>query len=185
MPSVSAKDIRKEIREELRMTVAMRCYCILCSGGAKCLNQQWNTMSKLFHGEEPTIASQVKLICNAAHKYKELYDVYEEDTIVTNSDVDTVPGINAPGLQKYVLKSSLSRDATHNYFAGIDIISTDLEKKSRNSSILSSGRTLLELAERGLAHYCKALTFAAKKFDLDTMTVKESGNTIDDVIEFV
>ena len=41
------------------------------------------------------------------------------------------------------------------------------------------------MAKRGTANYRKALSFATKKFDLDSMIVKESGNTIDDVIEYV
>ena len=182
--SVTSKDLCKELREELRMTVAMRCYSVLRSGNAKSLNQQYSTMSKLFHGQEPATPSNLKLLCNAAYVYKDLYDVFDESTVVTSTTMENVDSIIANS-QKYVLKSSLSRDGSRNYFAGIDIVATDLEKKSRNSAILSSGRTLLDLGKKGIANYRKALSFASKKFDLDSMTVKESGNSIDDVIEFV
>ena len=182
--SVTSKDICKELREELRMTVAMRCYSVLRSGNAKSLNQQYSTMSKLFHGQEPATPSNLKLLCNAAYVYKDLYDVFDESTVVTSTTMENVDSIIANS-QKYVLKSSLSRDGSRNYFAGIDIVATDLEKKSRNSAILSSGRTLLDLGKKGIANYRKALSFASKKFDLDSMTVKESGSSVDDVIEFV
>ena len=61
----------------------------------------------------------------------------------------------------------------------------DLEEKGRNGQQLVSGRNILDMAKKGTSNFRKALSFAAKKFDLDKMTVKESGNTIDDVIEFV
>ena len=41
------------------------------------------------------------------------------------------------------------------------------------------------MAKKGTANYRKALSFAVKKFDLDKMEVLESGNSVEDVIEYV
>ena len=41
------------------------------------------------------------------------------------------------------------------------------------------------MAKKGTANYHKALSFTTKKIDLETMSAKESGNTIEDAIEFV
>ena len=41
------------------------------------------------------------------------------------------------------------------------------------------------MAKKGTAYYRKALAFTNKKFDLDKMSVIESGNSIEDVIEYV
>ena len=41
------------------------------------------------------------------------------------------------------------------------------------------------MGKRGTANYCKALSFAVKKIDLNSMSVKELGNRTGDVIEYV
>ena len=48
-----------------------------------------------------------------------------------------------------------------------------------------SGQQLLETAKRGAANYRKALGYASRKFDIDTLQCKESGSTIDNVTKYV
>ena len=104
----------------------------------------------------------------------------DSDSITLKSD-DAVAGSR----DIFSLKSSLTRDDSRTYYTNRDILVADLEKKGRNGQQLVSGRNLLDIAKKGTANYRKALSFAVKKFDLEKMEVYESGNTIDDVLEFV
>ena len=67
----------------------------------------------------------------------------------------------------------------------MDIVSTDLEKKNRTGNQLMTGRQLYELAKKGTAYYRKALALVSKKFDLETMECKESGQSVDDVVNYI
>ena len=177
---MSSTDMNKEVRDELRMTAAMRCYSLLRSGGSKSLNSQYDYMSSLYHGDEPSIPSNIKMLCDGSFVYKELYDIAGDEAVVSKSSCD-----DSDSRTNLSLKVSLSRNKSRMFFVGTDILRSNLEKKGRNGQQLVSGRNLLDMAKRGTANYRKALSFTSKKFDLDTMSVKESGNTIDDVIEFV
>ena len=180
--SLSPKDLPKEIRDELHMTAALRCYSVMRSGNAKSLQMQYDTMSNLFHGDEPSVASNIKLLSNGSFLYKDLYDLEENTDAITSKSSQSTLASQVPKLS---IKINLSRDKSRRYYADKDIIRTDLEKKSRNGKQLVSGRSLLEMAKKGTAYYRKALALTHKKFDLDKMSVIESGNSIEDVIEYV
>ena len=185
MPTVTKilpvqKELQKELRDELRTTAAMCCYSLMRSGKAKSVTAQYEYMSSLYHGEEPSIPSNIKMLCDGSYIYKDLYDVVDSDSITSKSD-DAVAGSR----DIFSLKSSLTRDDSRTYYTNRDILVADLEKKGRNGQQLVSGRNLLDIAKKGTANYRKALSFAVKKFDLEKMEVYESGNTIDDVLEFV
>ena len=77
------------------------------------------------------------------------------------------------------------RDTSRTYIAGRDILLHDLEKKGCNGQQLVSGRNLLDIAKKGVATYKKALSFVVKKYDIENMKVLESGNSVEDVIEYV
>lgn len=175
------KELQKEIRDELRMAAAMRCYSIMRSGSAKSLQSQYRTMSNLFHGDEPSIVSNLKMLCSGSYVYRDFYESLDEQNVTSRSSQSNVEN-HQP---KLYLKSELTRDYSRTYFANKHIIRSDLEKRTRNGKQLVSGRSILETAKKGTAYYRKALSFACKKFDLDKMTVIESGNTIQDVIEYV
>ena len=177
---MSSNELLKEIRDELRMTAAMRCYSILRTSGSKSLTAQYDYMSSLFHGDEPSIPSNIKLLCEGSYVYKDLYDIVEDEAVVSRSSIQ-----NTECRSSLSLKVSLSRNKSRVFFAGKHIVRSDMEKKGRNGQQLVSGRNIYDMAKRGTANYRKALSFATKKFDLDSMIVKESGSTIDDVIEYV
>ena len=178
--SSASKELPKEIRDELRLTVAMRCYSVLRSGNAKSLNAQYEHMSALYHGNEPSIPSNLKMMCDGCYLYKELFDLVEGDTVTSKCDV-----ADADSQSTFSLKVSLTRDTSRTYIAGRDIIVRDLEKKGRNGQQLVSGRNLLDLGKKGVANYKKALSFVVKKYDVENMKVLESGNSVEDVIEYV
>ena len=179
---MTSKDLPKEIRDELRITAAMRCYSILRESGSKSLNQQYEYISSLFHGDESaSIPSHIKMLCDGSYKYKELYDIAEDsDAITSKSSIG-----DSNTRSRVTLKVELSRNKSVLLFTGKDITRSDLEKKGRNGKQLVSGRNILDMGKRGLANYRKALSFASKKFDLEYLTVLESGNSIEDVIEYV
>ena len=77
---MSSKELLKEIRDELRLTAAMRCYSSLRSSGSKSLNAQYDYMSSLYHGDEPSIPSNIQMLCDGTYVFKELYDVVEESS---------------------------------------------------------------------------------------------------------
>ena len=176
-----SKELPKEIRDELRVTAAMRCYSVMRSGGSKSTSAQHDYMFSLFHGDGSSIPANVDMLCNGSYVYRELYDVnaMEEPVLSKSDDADAESRISLS------LKSSLIRNKSRTYYAKIDICKSDLEKKGRNGKQLVSGRNLLDMAKKGTANYRKALSFAVKKFDLEKMDVIESGNSIDDVIEYV
>ena len=70
------KELQKELRDELRMTAAMRCYSIMRSGGSKSLNAQYEYMSSLYHGFAPSIASNIKMLCGGSYVYRDMYDTH-------------------------------------------------------------------------------------------------------------
>ena len=178
----SPKDLQKEIRDELRMSAALRCYSIMRSGNAKSLQMQYETMSNLFHGDEPSTSSNIKMLCDGSYIYRDLFDLEESTDAITSKSSQSTVTSQVP---KLTLKPNLSRDKSRMYFAGKHILRSDLEKKAKNGKQLVSGRSLLEMAKKGTAYYRKALAFTHKKFDLDKMSVIESGNSIEDVIEYV
>ena len=120
-------ELPKEIRDELRMTVAMRCYSIMHSGGAKSLNLQYDYMSSLSHKDEPSIPSNIKMLANGAYVYQELYDVRADEAITSKSITDKTDSHT-----NLTLKVSLSCNKSRVYFANQDILCSNLEKKGRN-----------------------------------------------------
>ena len=83
------------------------------------------------------------------------------------------------------LKVILSRDRSRNYYTGRDIRADDLEKKNRTGSLLITGRNLLDLAVKGSKYYKKAVAFNTHKWDSSKMEPKESGDSLEDCIEYV
>ena len=155
---MSSTELLKEIRDELRLIAAMWCYSSLRSSGSKSLNAQYEYMSSLYHGDEPSIPSNIQMLCDGNYVYKELYDVVGESSIVSKT-----AGASDKHRKILSLKTRLSRNKSRIFFAGIDIIRSDLEKKGRNGNQLLSGRNLYDMDKKGTANYRKALSFARKK----------------------
>ena len=80
--SIPRRELQKELRDELRMTAAMRCYSIMRTGASKGLNAQYEYMSSLYHGDDPSIASNIKMLCQGSYVYKDMYDITEDQSIV-------------------------------------------------------------------------------------------------------
>ena len=169
----------KNIRDELRMTVALRCYSILRQGRGQKVRDLHASMNDLFHGKPPSKPSHLKLLCNASYCFKDLF--------LASSEVNTnkSASISVESLKTYTLKPTLHLNKSRSYIAGIDITQNDLKKKNRSGSQLMTGRQIFDLAKKGTSYYRKALAFAARKYDMEKLECKESGSTVDDVIEYV
>ena len=75
-------------------------------------------------------------------------------------------------------------DDTSNYLSKIDV-NCELENCKLTSRLLITGRSLLNMAKKGLQMYKKSLGYAAKKWNIDKCELIDSGDTADDVIEYV
>ena len=67
--------IPKYVRDELRMTVALRGYSSLKQGGGKKLKDQQLHMSNFYHGKGKSHPSQIMLLSEALYDYTDMYDV--------------------------------------------------------------------------------------------------------------
>lgn len=83
------------------------------------------------------------------------------------------------------LRKSLTRNNYRDKCSGKDINIIVLERKKRTTLQLLSGCQLHDVRDRGVKSYRKALLFTSQKLDLQTDQPKESGTTVDDIIDFV
>jgi hypothetical protein len=173
----------KPIRDELRMCVALRGYSTIREGDGKTLIQQHTSMQQFFHGINGSSPSQVQMLAEGTSHYKDLYETGVV-SIVT-SKVASKKKNRPEQVSRRHLKIDLSRDENTLYYVGSEIRHEDLEKKNRVGRELLNGRQLTDMARRGLKSYRKALSFANDKWDIKKNEPKESGTTVEDVIEYV
>ena len=157
------------------MIVALRGYSHIKCGEGRTTKQQESIMYSYFHGNPPTRPSQLKMLTHGEGQYSDLYDYSTKTVVDKHTSVSS----------RLYLKSSLTMDDTFNYLSKIDINSEDLEKRTLTSKLLITGRSLLNMAKKGLKMYKKALGYAAKKWNIEKCEPIESGTTADDVIEYV
>ena len=167
----------KNIRDELRMTVALRAYSKIKCGTGKKKKLQELEMSRFFHGLAPNYPSQIKLLADASYTYACLYD---EELLPATKKNDSTTTTTQLTLKSIILPGTLTK-----YQARIDITHLDLEKRLRTGKELISGRKLLMMAKEGTKQYKKALSYCAHRWDLKTGTPLDSGHTVEDVIEYV
>ena len=153
--TVTALKLPKEVHDELRMTCALRGYSHIKCGFGKKLAQQQKELARFYHGQAPNYPSQIKLLAEGSYTYRDLYD--EETLVVTNKKSDKSSSV------QLFLKSVFVPDSTIRYRSGIDITGVDLEKTLRTTSLLLSGRKILEMARKGIRSYKKALSYCGHK----------------------
>ena len=115
--------LSKPVRDELRMTAAIRCYSMLQQGKVMKVKDLQLRISDLFHGNTlSSIPSQIHLLSTASFTYRNLYE--QKNRVVTRKDASKASS------QITILKHQLSMDRTRSYEVGRDIITSDLEKKT-------------------------------------------------------
>ena len=112
----------KTIRDELRITCAMKGYSNIKSGKTKKISDQQEELYTFFHEKGHDSPSQIGLLAKGQICYKELYE--QKNVVVTSKK-----GTNSSVLKRY-LKTSLTQDTSRLYYIGEDIFDTDLEKKN-------------------------------------------------------
>ena len=125
-PSPSRKIIPlpRTIRQELKLTCAMRGYSEMKCGSKKKLCDQYSFMHKIYHGHPPNRPSQISLLAEGRTCYSGLYEEVIVPATKKNGSVDSV--------KKMKLKEIFSRDANHVYYSGQEIYTNDLEKKTQD-----------------------------------------------------
>ena len=130
-----------------------------------------------YHGQEPNYPSQISLLANASYSYRELYD---GSTVVSTNKNDSMEDIT-----ENTLKDCYTAGSNIKFRSGIDITSLDLERRFLTGKQLITGRKLIEMARDGVKNYKKALSFCDIKYNSKTQTCINSGDTVQDVIEYV
>ena len=171
----------KAIRNELRMCVALRGYSALREGKGKTLTQQYACLEDFYHGKKGHSPSQIQMMAEGQLYYADLYDATTK-TITSKKHKSNKKNNTTT---RYYLKSSLTCDDSSRYYQGTDITVRDLEKKLRTGKAIIHGRQLETLAKNGIREYRKALSFTKDKWNIKNNEPKESGTTVDDVIEYV
>ena len=129
-----------------------------------------------FHGKGETHPSQVSLLKKGVGVYADLY--YSKTMEVTDKNYNGRP-------YQLILKDELFALNDRKYVAGVDITASELEKRSRKTNILMSGRSIYDLAKQSLTKHKKAIGFLAELWDLDKNEPLKSGTTEADIIKHV
>ena len=170
-------NIPKFVRKELRISCASKSFADMRSGKSKRMNEQYEQMYIFCHGKPPKYPSKIKLLAEGKLNYE---DLYEEIEMTATKKTD-----GATNVKRLQLKQILTRDTGRIYYSGINIRSNDLEKKCRTGNLLIGGRNILDLATKAVRNFTKALAFNNDIWDSTKMEPKESGDSVDDCIEYV
>ena len=165
------------VLKELQICVGLRGYSNMCQRDPMTVRDQRQWMCNFFHGKGNTHPSQIDLLVKGVGPYSYLFDT--KTVPVTNKDST----LDTP--YKLVLKEKLLPDTSRKYVAGKDFNCSQLEKKSRASKVLITGRNILDMTKRNVSMHRKAMGFASEVWDMDTNTPIKSGTTEADCIEHV
>ena len=116
----SRPSLPKHIRDELRMTCAIRALDYFKKSGPKTLAHQAREVYDFFHCKEPSRPSQILLLSKGMGVYSSLYEIHQLPALRDNDSEITTKRLR--------LKEELSLDLASLYFSELDIKSKDLEK---------------------------------------------------------
>ena len=128
-----SNQLPKSIRDELRMSCALRGYSLIRCGDGKTRKQQHELMSQFYHGVPNVSPSQIRMLSQAINPYNDLYDTTSHRPVTSRKSPSRH---KAPTTRTY-LKEELSRDDSRLYYLGADISFSDLEKKIVQVTLLS------------------------------------------------
>ena len=177
-------NLPKPIRDELRMTCALRGYSTIRTGSGMTIALQREKMEQFYHGVEGKSPSQIKMLCEAKIDYADLFET-SDIAVVTKKGKKKFKSKKAPTTVRTYLNKAVSKDESALFYIGSDITFSDLKLKNRTGTELLNGRQLLDMAKRGMKDFRKAMAFTGDKWDMKKNTPIESGTTVADVIEYV
>ena len=132
------KPVPVAVINELKTAVALRGYSGMTQVDPMSIREQYRWMEVFFHGKGETHPSQVSLLEKGVGVYADLY--YWKTVQVTDKNYNGTP-------YQLILKDELFAMNERKYIAGVDIKASDLEKRSRKTNILMSGRSIYDLAK--------------------------------------
>ena len=106
------------IREELRMTCALKAYSSLKSRKARRLPEQYGFMQRFYHGKVPSHPAQIQLLAEGHFNCRALYDSIEVKVTKKKGQGKSKPHIAT----KLKLKDILSNHSSRSYYCGEDIL---------------------------------------------------------------
>ena len=150
-PKKTTKRLPAALRDELRRTIAIKCYDTIYSMPSMKVSEQHSRMYKLYHGDNNNIdaISNLDLFCKGLSPFDNLFDDAELTNIVDGNAANTVP------TQLKELKMLYSRKDKR-YLLPTDINKEILEQRDFTHKTLITGRQLLETAKRSLNNIKKA-----------------------------
>ena len=92
---------------------------------------------------------------------------------------------NVDEVRVHRLKKVFSGRDGRVHHSSTDVRWEDIEEKNRTDALLIGGPNLHDLAAKGSRCFKKALAYSMENWDNKTMETKESGWSVDDVIEHV
>jgi len=107
-----AKPPPKGIRDEFRMTVALRGFSSIKYRSSLKLKDQQAKMFDFFHEKKTNHPSQLKLICEGVNRYSDLYDESHAQVLSRNNSQ----------VRSFSQKIEWSMETTQNYLVGYDIL---------------------------------------------------------------
>ena len=138
----------KPIRDELRMSVALRGYSVIKGGDGKTMTQQEKLLEDFFHGKKKHSPSQIQMLVNGQLHYASFYE--KQSAPISSKKKKLSKKNKVPATDTYILKQSLSRNDSRIFVQNIDITVKDLEKKLLSGTDIVHGRQLLAMAKKGL-----------------------------------
>ena len=130
----------KNIRDELRMTVALQGCSLLIQCKDRTMKSRHDQMFTLYHGQTPNLPSQIKMLCDGAGSYR---DVYDSTQIVVSRKAP-----EASSTSILILKPTLGLDSNKHYLSGKKILLSYLERNAANNPLLVTGRSLYIITKR-------------------------------------
>ena len=107
----------KHIRDELRLTCALKAYSELKIGKSMRLPDQYAAMDTFFHGNTPPHPPQIKLLSEAHMNYSALY---EEVNVTVKTKKVSSKASKRTSLS-FKLKDMVSNDSSRVFYSGTDI----------------------------------------------------------------
>ena len=78
------------IRNELKMTCALKGFSDMKCGTAKRIAYQYSFSSRFYHGHATNYPSQIKLLAEGKHVYRALYDEVEVTTTKKKDNINRI-----------------------------------------------------------------------------------------------
>ena len=123
--AITTPPLPRYIRDELRMTCALKAYSLLKSRKSRRLPDQYEYMQRFYHGKVPSHPAQIQLLAEGHLNYRALYDTISVKVTKKKGGDKSKP----PSATKMKLKDILTNNSSRSFYCGEDILYHDLEKK--------------------------------------------------------